>query len=444
MKTWSMVQHTISLATEVAISPQFLNISPKIRELERILDYQEGNYSSSTLNFLVLCNNSQSKIDYSTTGNNSKQISTSSQSHEGDLFDFVSKDPSKCSEVFQKMKKDIQLSCAQIHHDLLTEITYAKYLSNVEDIFANSSRNLSSHENFTKCEDHKDQMIYLDKLYYKTAQVGKNMAESLTYEEAYHHSGLLFVLFEEINPFRNREKELFKEFQGSCNWLKYLGNEYRIKSHKIMKRYNKLKEVKDRALLKFGFLRESWLMMQLNIYKIELSIEIIKKYQQNELTKLKLWETIQNSDLQHSVQKFTFYANKSEASMHEYCSEIKVLKEGIKTILDDILALKLPTFKTNNLPWLEVVKSHFRWIKMENDTDLLRLWAAIFIVLEDYGSMVREEIVHATDIPTKVNVLTETLRKYKDSLRIYKDFLVYVFFMNCVCSGYKCVPMSIS
>ena len=46
--------------------------------------------------------------------------------------------------------------------------------SNVEDIFANSSRNLSSHENFTKCEDHKDQMIYLDKLYYKTAEVGKN------------------------------------------------------------------------------------------------------------------------------------------------------------------------------------------------------------------------------------------------------------------------------
>ena len=128
MKIWSMAQHTISLATEVAISPQFLNISPMIRELERILDYQEGNYSSSTLNILVLCNNSQFKIDYSTSGNNSKQNSTCSQSHEGDLFDFVRKDPSKRSEVFQKMKKDIQLSCAQIHHDLLTEITYAKNL----------------------------------------------------------------------------------------------------------------------------------------------------------------------------------------------------------------------------------------------------------------------------------------------------------------------------
>ena len=82
---------------------------------------------------------------------------------------------------------------------------------------------------------------------------------------------------------------------------------------------------------------------------------------------------------------------------------------------------------------------------MENDTYLLRLWAAIFIVLEDYGSMVREEvIVHTTEIPTKVNVLTETLRKYKDSLRIDNDFLVYVFFMNGVCSGYRCLPMSIS
>ena len=298
-----MVQHTVSWASQVAISPQFLNISPMIRELERILDYQEGNYSSSTPNFLVLCNNSQSKIDYYTSGNNSKQNPTSSQSHEGHLFDFVRKDPSKCSEVFKKMKKDIQHSYAQIHHDLLTEITYAKYLSNAEDIFANSSRNLSSHENFTKCEDHKDQMIYLGKLYYKTAQVGKNMSESLTYEEAYHHSGLLFVLFEEINPFKNREKELFKEFQGSCNWLKGLGNEYRIKSHEIMKRFSKLKEVKDRALLKFDFLVDSWWMMQVNIYKIELSIEIIEKYQQNELTKLKLWEAIQNSDLQHSVQK---------------------------------------------------------------------------------------------------------------------------------------------
>ena len=72
-----------------------------------------------------------------------------------------------------------------------------------------------------------------------------------------------------------------------------------------MKRYGKLKEVKDRALLKFDFLVDSWWMMQVNIYKIELSIEIIKKYQQNEHTKLKLWEAIQNSNLQHSVQRFT-------------------------------------------------------------------------------------------------------------------------------------------
>ena len=375
----------------------------------------------------MLCNNSLSKFDYSISGNKSSQSPASSRSHEGELFDSVTNDPSKCLEVFMKIKRDIQRSYVQIDNELLTEKRYAKYLRNVERIFGNSSRNLSSYKNFTKCEDHKDQMIYLDNLYYKTVQVGRNLSETLTYEEAYHHSQLLLVLFEELKPFRYKEKELYEEFKNPCDWLKDLGNEYRIKSHEIMKRYGKLKEVKDTAWLKFDFLRESWWYMEQYILKIELSIEIIKKYQHNELTKLKLLDTIQNSHLQKYVQSFTFHANKFDVSMQDYWSEMKTLKQKIKSILDDILALQLPTFKTNNLQRFEVLKSapSTRWINMKKDTVLRSLWNGIFINLQLYGSWVRGDMtLYATKILAKVNVLTETLRKYKDSLKIDKDFLV--------------------
>ena len=301
---WNIIQRTAFLATEVTISPQFLNIAPSIRDLERILDYQEGSYSSSTLDFLILCNDSVSNIDDLISRNYWKQNQTSSHTYENHIFVSVRKDPSKCPEVFNNVKKDIQRSYAQINDYLLADISYSKYLLNVEEIFTNSSRNLSTYEDFLKCEKNKDQIFFWDNLYYKIAQIGKNISESLAYEEAYNYAELLFMLFEEITPFRNKENELFETFKSHCDWLKNLGNMYRIESQKIMERCGRLKEQKDRILAKFDDLQKDWSRIELFFSNEEEAFEIIKNYQENELTKLELYDILKPWSCSHSFECF--------------------------------------------------------------------------------------------------------------------------------------------
>ena len=73
-----------------------------------------------------------------------------------------------------------------------------------------------------------------------------------------------------------------------------------------------------------------------------------------------------------------------------------------------------------------VVKAmQHKFEKMKDNAFMSLLWDLIFYHLISFGWKVRSKVLlYAREIPAKVNVLTETLRKYKDSLKIDKDFLV--------------------
>ena len=115
--------------------------------------------------------------------------------------------------------------------------------------------------------------------------------------------------------------------------------------------------------------------------------------------------------------------------MHDFSHEMEILKEEIKTIFEEIYALKLPTFKIIHLDLHRldmVVKAmQHNFGKMKDNAFMSLLWDLIFYRLKSFGWKVRSKVLlYAREIPAKVNVLTETLRKYKDSLKIDKDFLV--------------------
>ena len=123
---------------------------------------------------------------------------------------------------------------------------------------------------------------------------------------------------------------------------------------------------------------------------------------------------------------FTYDSQNFEIDVNQYLFEIDGLKLQIKRILNDIFALKLPTFKKNNLHRLEVVKSSLPFVmpkKIEQNTDLLDLWERIFL---QFQSQFKYVVIgqRVSYVNEKVDDLKEYLKKYKDSLQIDPEFLM--------------------
>ena len=327
------------------------------------------------------------------------------------------------------IRKDTWITRLDDYVSLLTPARYQRYLENVNELFSNTSYNLRSNLNFTQCSRNKDQMIYIEHLYFNFLLIGDNISRVSSYDEAYNYAKQMLTLFTQMQPFRDEEKELHEKLKKPCDWLR---NEYKPN----LEKFRKCRDQRNTVLTKFKSISYNFLQLNSSFLDLLPTLEKTRLYLKNNATKFDLAKSFENRLFRKYIQDFSYHAKELETSIQNYLSEMNTFSDQIKLAYKELFTIRYPIINSHNVYQLKLISGAqsindnlimiiVESLKENMETNILKLWDLIFERLTINMIRIKSAVVlSADDIITEVNEFTSDLRKYKESLKVETDFLM--------------------
>ena len=344
---------------------------------------------------------------------------------------------SQCARVFKHLKGNItdpryiEIDLDYVEKNAI-EKKYATYRETLDNIFGNSTFNLSSVEDHTKCLNFEMNYTTLDNLLILMTRLAANVSESETYDEAYGYAVQIPPLYRErLRHDETRFREMATALRETCGWLNGYAQDTAGNKDKTLKDFEKITDDIDAALRQFNNLNNLFLKLYNDVLnKIEPTIHRGKEYLERNITKVKLAEEFLTPYFTKAVQDLAEISADITDVNKDYNKEMVKGQEKLTLAYKHLFELKLPIINNYNVYKLNLVKAALS----VNDTEIRDLFENLEKHVENKMTELItksfERLMNPTkaftdpveDIIKKIESLTQDLKTYKQTATMNTKF----------------------
>ena len=355
------------------------------------------------------------------------------------------KDSSECPVAFEDMKSyidfwgDIVLDIKEFKKYALAK-EYAAYLQGVDEVFANTSINLTTIEPHVQCMAFDEEYSYLDSLMLNMTILGANISYSKTYNQAYTFAKQLPDLYKQrIQYDETKFRQMYKHVRDTCDWFEDAGVDTLDRGHVAMAELQKVKDERNTAMRHIAYINELFELIYPAVMEIlNPKVKLAQGYLEGNTTKIELATEFVEQSFSTTVENLEYINHDLVSLTKTYIETMIQGRDKLQRFYQTIFNLKLPVLNNYNIYQLELVKS----VTASNNTVIKHLITSIEnsmeeniekLIAETYNRLmepmgnIKENVGDPIDdVLIQVRSLTENLKEYKDSTKMDADFFVLV------------------
>ena len=355
------------------------------------------------------------------------------------------KDSSECSVAFEDMKSyidfygDILLDIKDVKKYALAK-EYAAYLQGIDEVFANTSINLTSIQPHVQCMAFYEEYSYLDSLMLNMTILGANISYSKTYHQAYTFAKQLPSLYKQrIQYDETKFTQMYEHVRDTCDWFEDDGLDTLDRGQVAMAELQKVKDERNTAMRHITYINELFELIYSAVTEIlNPKVRLAQGYLEGNTTKIKLATEFVEQSFSTTVENLE-YINQDLVSLTKTYIETMIQgRDKLQRFYQTIFNLKLPVLNNYNIYQLELIKSatasnnivfEHMITSIENNLEenVEKLIAEIYNKLMEPMENIKENVGDPIeDVLIRIRSLTENLKEYKDSTKMDADFFVLV------------------